>query len=323
MEQHHPGTFVAIDFETLRAHSSVNGKSYNHLPLSVGVVQYIDGVEVQRFHSLVNPETTDTGWVGVKSGITPCMAAHAPVWPEVWLQIKRYFLTDISIPIVAYNCSTEQSVLLDMRSIYGIPADDAMCIKEMDLFCFFHDLISLHWIDPYSMLKQSGEKNLKLGEVCARRGITFQEHNALGDAWACAQLYLKLIGEEELLPQEQATTRREPSRRVQKQQTEDFEYSELSEDVSSFFNKKKVLVTGFGDNGSEVKETIHRVLRSHGASVVKNMPVRGLDILICKDPKVSFSKVEKAGAQGSVIIGERQMKEIFAELGEASALVVL
>ena len=68
--------YIAFDVET--------PNSYNHRMSAIGVAVVEDGVIVEEFSTLVNPETHfDLFNIGL-TGITPEAAAQAPTFAELW-----------------------------------------------------------------------------------------------------------------------------------------------------------------------------------------------------------------------------------------------
>ena len=158
-------SFTAIDFETA-----------NIDPISicqVGLVRVENGEVVHKLEQLVRPPKNNYFHGNVKvHGIRPEDTKDAPTFDVVWHdQMKRYIEDEI---VVAHNSNF-----------------DVNCLRNT---LAFYDEIQPHF-----------------NEVCTRtiygRGLSYlskkykiplNHHNALSDAHACAQLYLKHLIRESL-----------------------------------------------------------------------------------------------------------------------------
>lgn len=100
-------------------------------------------------------------------GITPQQTAHAPTFDLVWKQIKPHICKQ---NVVAHN---------------GF-AFDFQCLKQT---LAYYRLAAQEYIGhcTYKIYKE----NLK--SLCKKHNITLKHHDALSDAKACAELYLKQL----------------------------------------------------------------------------------------------------------------------------------
>lgn len=153
--------FVAMDFEYLYL------AKYD-TPCAVGLVKVIDNVATEKYYSLIYQPQMDIP-LAPKNSITPEMVANAPHYEEVYARMVQ-FIGDL--PIVAHNASVEHKVLEETP----FPAD-MPCLADND------------FIDTDSL---SGHRSLK--DLCEEFEIALNHHNALSDAEACAEVYLKLYG---------------------------------------------------------------------------------------------------------------------------------
>lgn len=168
--------FVAIDFEHLTP---------NHeTACAVGMVKVINQVIVQEFYSLIKPAPDDRKPLNTHvHGITEEMCANAPTFDELLPFMERF--TD-GYPIVVHNHGTEKSVLEKACRYYG----------KTD-----SPLYQPSFIDTYNFTGKS------LEESCKTAGIKLKEHhNALEDARACAELYMKVQGGEIVKPNPDAVS---------------------------------------------------------------------------------------------------------------------
>jgi DNA polymerase-3 subunit epsilon len=160
--------FVSIDLETANSdHSSI---------CAIGMVKVVDGEIVKRFYSLVNPEC-DFHWANKRvHGITEDNVKNAPTFFE--LDIESFIGEDI---LVAHNSSFEITALRKKYELGG---------KEMpyDFIC----TLALSRIDLHNR-KDEG-LTYKLVDLCKDLlNHTYESHNALEDAEACALLFVELL----------------------------------------------------------------------------------------------------------------------------------
>ncbi|MFA6778474.1 MAG: exonuclease domain-containing protein [Paludibacteraceae bacterium] len=160
--------FAAIDFET------ANGQRTS--VCSVGVVVVREGVIVDNFYSLIQPEPNYyTYWTTQVHGLTNVDTDGAPVFPFVWEKIKPMIA---DLPLVAHNKAFDESCLKAVFRTYGMDYPD---------YEFFCTLLA-------SRREIKGLPNYQLHTVAAYCGYDLsQHHHALCDAEACAAIALKVL----------------------------------------------------------------------------------------------------------------------------------
>lgn len=273
-------SFVSIDFEHLTP---------NHeTACAVGMVKVIRSVIVQEFYSLIKPAPDERTKLNTfVHGITEEMCADAPTFAELLPWMEK-FVGNLSL--VAHNIGTEKAVLEKSCRFYGL-IGSPLCQPEMT--------------DTYRITEKS------LPDSCREYGIVLSEHhNALEDARACAELYLKLEGEGmvKAKPEE-----RKPADNHTNEDKELFKPlpDEDVENKNNFFFHKHVLTTGtlksFG------REEIRIKLKSLGAINLKN-PTKKTEIVIVGD-EPGPSKMEKIKEYPNIIIlHEEDLLKILNEL---------
>lgn len=159
MENHNQ--FVTIDFE-------FQYQGRYDTPCAVGMVKVIDGVIVAKYYTLIHQPEMDVP-LAPNNAITPQMTAHAPTYDKVYREIVDFIGV---LPLVAHNASTEHKVLADTPHPDHLPrlADRA----------FFDTCLA------------TGQRGL--ADLCQEYGIPLDHHNALSDAEACAEVYMRLCG---------------------------------------------------------------------------------------------------------------------------------
>ena len=161
--------FCALDFETANeCPSSV---------CSVGIVIVRDGEIVDKFYSLIHPEPEYYKWFCQKvHGLCPEDTEDAPVFPQVWEQIRSRIE---GLPIVAHNARFDEGCLKAVFRVYQMDYPDYV----------FQDTL-------WASRKHFGAAlpNHQLQTVAAACGYDLtQHHHALADAEACAAIALQLL----------------------------------------------------------------------------------------------------------------------------------
>lgn len=159
-------SYVSIDLET----TGLNPKTDRIT--EIGAVKYIDGVEVQRFHSLVNPGRKLEERIVLLTGITDEELMDAPPIEEVLPQVLE-FLEDL--PLVGH------SILFDYSFLKKAAVDRKLSFEKKG-------------IDTLKIAKKylADLEHRNLGFLCEYYKIDLTAHRALEDAAATAKLYQKL-----------------------------------------------------------------------------------------------------------------------------------
>lgn len=153
--------FAAIDFETANAEASS--------VCSVGVVVVRDGVFVESFYSLIQPEPNyySHGCSRVH-GLTHQDTDDAPPFCYVWEQIAPLIQ---GLPLVAHNSRFDEQCLRAVFAVYQMEYPD---------YCFYDTLRAARRVYPYL-------SNHRLATIAAECGYALDHpHHALCDAEACA-----------------------------------------------------------------------------------------------------------------------------------------
>lgn len=159
--------FAAIDFET------ANGRRCS--VCSVGVVIVRGGEIVDKFYSLIKPTPNYYNfWTTQVHGLTRKDTDSAPVFPEVWEQIRNRIE---GLPLVAHNKPFDESCLKAVFDEYDMeyPGYEFHCTLAASR-C--HLKLRSH----------------QLHLSAAACGYVMENHHhALADAEACAAIALKLL----------------------------------------------------------------------------------------------------------------------------------
>ena len=160
--------FAAIDFETA---------NYERTSVcSVGVVVVRDGMIVDSFYSLIQPEPNYYKyWCTQVHGLCREDTENAPVFPDVWAKIEPLIE---GLPLVAHNRPFDESCLKAVFRCYQMDYPD---------YEFYDTLAASRRLLP-------DLENHQLDTVAAACGFPMEHHHhALADAEACAHIAIKLL----------------------------------------------------------------------------------------------------------------------------------
>ena len=160
--------FAAIDFETA---------NYERTSVcSVGVVIVRDGMIVDSFYSLIQPEPNYYKyWCTQVHGLCREDTENAPVFPDVWAQIEPLIE---GLPLVAHNRPFDEGCLKAVFRCYQMDYPD---------YEFYDTLAASRRLLP-------DLENHQLDTVAAACGYPMEHHHhALADAEACAHIAIKLL----------------------------------------------------------------------------------------------------------------------------------
>lgn len=152
--------FVAIDFETANRERSS--------PCSVGMAKVENGIIVDTYYSLINPECQFDAYNIYIHGITPEMVATERLYPDIAKDILTF---SADLPLVAHYAPFDMGVIKDSNARYNISD------------------FRKKYFDSYYLAKQYiSALSYKLNHLAYQIGFSFAHHNALADAEACANL---------------------------------------------------------------------------------------------------------------------------------------
>jgi DNA polymerase-3 subunit epsilon len=159
--------FAAIDFET----------AIKHHICAVGIVTVENGEIIEEFYSLVKPPRNEYNWYCTQvHGITSSDTKYSPIFKRIFPEIKKRLSNKI---VVAHNESFDRNLL--MKSML----DNALEYSELN--------ISDTWECTMKYCRSNDKyPSGKLNECCKVEGIELNHHEALSDARACAELFLRI-----------------------------------------------------------------------------------------------------------------------------------
>ncbi len=159
-------TFAAIDFETATRH---------HI-CAVGIVSVKNGKIIDEYHALIQPPNNEYFWRNIQvHGITEFDTKNAPAFDKIYPEIKKRLQGKI---VVAHNESFDRNVLKKTMAENGIDYSELK--------------IPARWECTMKLCRANKKyPSGKLDECCALDNIDLQHHEALSDARACAELYLR------------------------------------------------------------------------------------------------------------------------------------
>ncbi|NQU39143.1 MAG: 3'-5' exonuclease [Lentisphaerae bacterium] len=151
--------FTAIDFET------ANASRASACAVGLSIVE--EGEVVEEIYHLIRPEPSHFDPMNIAvHGIRPGDVADAPTFAELWPELMQR----VSGPLVAHNAAFDMSVVRHALDRLGWP------YPESDYFCTCV-IAKLSW---------PGQRTYALDHLARQLNISFQHHNAIADARACA-----------------------------------------------------------------------------------------------------------------------------------------
>ncbi len=150
-------SFTALDFETAQSDPSSI--------CQVGLIRVEDGEVIHQYEQLVRPPKNYYFHKNIEvHHIRPMDTEHAPTFDQIWPEITQYIEGQV---VVAHNIQF-----------------DANCLRQT---LAFYDEVQPDFEERCTrMIYRRG-----LAYLCKKYRIPLDHHNALSDAHACAQLYLK------------------------------------------------------------------------------------------------------------------------------------
>lgn len=224
--------FTAIDFETMTGERTS--------ACAIGVARVVDGIIVEKYFSLLKPIPDDrTKNNALVNGITPEMVKNAPTFKEAWAQLQ--YLLDNQV-LVAHNSDFDEDVLYKVCEYYGINCH------------------VINFIDTYKLTA------LSLDKACTEMCLPLDSHHdALCDAVACAEIYIKINGGEIIVPPADIPGKRDKSKEIKGETKQPLNADEVENKNTSFF-MKKVVLTGTLQS-FPVREEVAELLKKYGADI--------------------------------------------------------
>lgn len=159
--------FVALDFEIM--------DNWRATICSVGVAVFEDGVMKDTFYSLVCPPTKSENYHCCKvHGLHYRDVKNSPKFSELWPMINKKYIK--GSPLITHNNSFERSCILAYGEAYGTETD----YQYLDTLKLSRENLKL-------------SKGYSLDKVCEALGVKLKHHhNALDDAIACGEVYVRI-----------------------------------------------------------------------------------------------------------------------------------
>lgn len=295
--------FVAIDFET--ATSKLTACQF-------GAVVVRNGEIVKKESILIQPPENKYSINNTKvHGISSQDTINAPNFSECWDRIKPYFEHQV---VVFHGSSNDFDLLVLGAELqrYGLDCLDS--IAEVNTFYRFND-------------KRFRSRSLEY--LCACYGIEMEKaHDALNDAHACAQLFIKyLLGYEP-----NYNMNYEPAPKVVLQTAKDLDFNDferrkmakdtLVQDLDcveirdTIFYDKKVVISGVFER-YPIRDALGQELKLLGADINTSISSK-TDIFIVgqKSGPKKMEKVEGLSKSGCpiIIIEENRLYNILDKI---------
>jgi DNA polymerase III subunit epsilon len=275
-------SFIAVDVETATPEMSSI--------CQVGYVMVINNLFVKQESILIQPPNNEySARHSCIHGIDALTTKAKPTFPFVWEIIQKYFCSNL---LVAHNASFDISVLSATIKHYGI---------ALPLF-------------NYECTYQS--TGLKLTDLCQALEIELpKHHDALFDAVACANAYIKLVNG--IKPNHSLITKRENENIFLGHEhiTGQLLKPDLeSGDKSHPFYNKKVVFTGVLDTIS--REEAATIVKSKGADIDTGITKNTQYVIVGHGAgPVKLKKIENFNTSGSdiKILNEKEFLNIIKQ----------
>lgn len=263
-----PLTFTAIDIET----ATSNQASI----CQIGLVRVLNGTIVSRESILIQPPGNEySARHSCIHGIHALMTKDKPFFHEVWDYIKEELSTTL---LVAHNASFDISALYSALEYCNLKA------PEFNYECTYR------------------LTNLKLSELCDALEICLtNHHDALADASACAEAYIKLTRGIKPNPSLIKSTKADSSFAGHERITGDLLQPDLDcEDKNHPFYNKKIVFTGVLNKIS--REEAAQLAKANGADIDTGISKRTQFVIVGHGAGPSkLKKIEEYNASGSNI----------------------
>ena len=162
--------FVAIDFETAIGQDSI---------CAVGIATVEGGEIVEGWHRLIKPPGNAYSWRTTQvHGLTSTDTAGAPEFPEVYPEIKKRIM---GRKVVAHNEAFDRNALRKTMLSHSLDYGELLLPEP--------------WECTMRLYRQKGVRPCDLASLSGRFNIELNHHEAMSDARACAELYLKFHAE--------------------------------------------------------------------------------------------------------------------------------
>lgn len=161
-------TFVSIDFETATYEA--------HSACAVGIVTVENDCITDEFTTLIQPPDNFYAYQNIRvHGISSKDTFNAGTFADYY---KEIYMRIAGRVVVAHNESFDRNVLKRSIAYYRLSSKGLNLHRE--------------WECTVKLSRNLGYYPNKLSDCCSRFDIPLNHHEALSDARACAQLFLKM-----------------------------------------------------------------------------------------------------------------------------------
>ena len=168
------GPLVAAPYVVFDLESTGLSPSGGDAIVQIGAVRLRNAEVVDSFTTLVNPKRPIPPLSTKYHGVTDAMVQDAPEEPAAVARFLEFCGEDV---LVAHNAGFDQTLLL-MAEFRGAPA------LANAMLC---SMAASRWLDPQ-------ESDHSLDGIATRMGLVIEgRHEALGDALATAEIWLRMI----------------------------------------------------------------------------------------------------------------------------------
>ena len=174
--------FVAIDFETLQKEAT-DGKKYNHLPIQLVMVKYVNGKHLECIDTFINPPVEGFWKSYSKIGIDSSDCEGAPSYADLHFKIIDFIK---ELPIIVFNYSSDWGAFIDGCNFYNLTLPFG---KERFIDPYCHLLCNYEYPIPLSKNMSGLERWVRSFDLWRDE---WKAHRAIDDAIMVAELYIFL-----------------------------------------------------------------------------------------------------------------------------------
>lgn len=268
-----PEYYAVLDVETPNLH--------NNSICQIGLIIYRNGVVIDNYSTLINPESNFSKKNILIHGIKPEDVENCETLYNYWSDIKNVFTEYV---IVSHNSRFDLNVLAKSLKRYSLE----LC--NVKYFCTFE-----YFRENYPELD-----SYHLSDLCDYIGAELlKAHDASSDCIGCASLF-EFIKEEthDLKINNYNSKRVIDLNDLDSQTTEQKSFYPINIEIKKFescdLNEKRIILTGIFT--SIDKDDLIEILKSHGALIIGSVSPR-TDFLIIGNESESSWKYKNCGTK--------------------------
>ena len=270
-----PYSFTAIDFET--------ATGQRNSACAVGIVRYENDKIIYKKHYFIKPPGNKYNYHNIMvHGIYAKTTIDSPTFNIVWEEIRPLIENQI---VVAHNVSFDKSVLEETLDFYNV------------------EIPEIIWLCTYELT------GTNLEQACEMFDVTLENHhNALQDALACGNIFLKLING--YRPKKLIPTIRRKAQKTHTRIPKELHKPDIAKaNKNSFLFNKHIVISGVFKNYTRIE--IAEIIHQEGAYIQSGVNAKTDYVLA--GANMGPAKKQKAEKLGIPIISEEDFEEMIRQ----------